>query len=74
MISSVSSSLNSLYNYGKEMNGVANRVSKGFQEDSDVDIAKEFAESMVIENGYKANLKVIKTRDELTKSVIDMIG
>lgn len=74
MINSVSNNLTALLNYGKDMSKVADRVSKGFEKDSGVDIATEFGKSVFIQNGHSANVKVIQTEDEMVGSVLDIIA
>lgn len=41
---------------------------------SNTDIAEEFVNQIMIEQGFKANAKVIKNYDETIGSLIDMLG
>jgi len=41
---------------------------------SNVDLAEEFALSIPTQRGYEANLKVIKSIDDMLGSVIDILG
>ncbi len=41
---------------------------------SNVDLAEEFGESIVTQNAYNANLKVVKTQEEMLGSLLDIIG
>ncbi len=41
---------------------------------SNTDIAEELVNQIVIEQGYKANAKVIQTYEDTVGSLIDMIG
>lgn len=43
-------------------------------ESSNVDIAEEFTDMMGTETAYKANLKVVKTQDEMLGSLLDTMG
>jgi flagellar basal-body rod protein FlgC len=43
-------------------------------ETSNVDIAEEFGESIVTQNAYNANLKMVKTQDEILGSLLDILG
>lgn len=74
MIGSIQANTASIASYGKEMASVSDRISKAFQEDSDVDVATEFAKSTVIENGLKASNKLIEVQDEMIGSVLDIIA
>ena len=73
-MNSISNNLTALVNYGKDMSKVAHRVSKGFARDAEVDIAREFGKSMIIQNGHSANVKVIQTEDEMIGSVLDIMA
>jgi flagellar hook protein FlgE len=53
---------------------VADRLSKGFGENSDVDTAKEFTRSISIENGVKADVKAIQTQDDMLGTIIDIMA
>ncbi len=44
------------------------------KEMSNVNLAEEFALSIPTQRGYEANLKVIKSIDEMLGSVIDILG
>jgi len=41
---------------------------------SNTDIAEEFVNQMIAEQGFKANVKVIQTYEETIGSLVDMIG
>jgi flagellar hook protein FlgE len=43
-------------------------------ETSNVDLAEEFTESMSTRTGYKANLKTIRTHDEMLGNLLDTLG
>lgn len=43
-------------------------------ETSNVDLVEEFGESIVTRNGYSANLKVIKTQEEMLGTMLDIMG
>jgi flagellar hook protein FlgE len=43
-------------------------------ETSNVDLAEETGESIVTQHAYDANLKVLKTQDEILGSLINIIG
>lgn len=43
-------------------------------ETSNVDLAEELPETMLTKAGYKANLKIIQTLDEMIGSLLDTIG
>ena len=47
-------------------------VTVGQSASPGVDLAKEMADVMITQNGFKANLKTLQTSEELTKSVIDI--
>jgi flagellar hook protein FlgE len=73
MIGPIQANTMAIVNYGKEMASVSDRISKAFREESDVSLEKEFAKSILIENGNRANTKVIKTQDEMVGSILDMV-
>lgn len=50
-------------------NGVA--VEK---EMSNVDLAEEIPQTIVAETGYEANLKILKTEDEMLGTLLDIVG
>ena len=41
---------------------------------SNVDLSEEIPQMMVTQHGYEANLKAIKTQDEMVGSAIDILG
>lgn len=43
-------------------------------ETSNVDLSEEFGENIVTQNSYNANLKVVKTQDDMMGSLLDIIG
>jgi flagellar basal body rod protein FlgG len=43
------------------------------REASNVDLAEEFPQMMIATRAYEANLKSIKTQDEILKSTLDML-
>jgi flagellar hook protein FlgE len=43
------------------------------KEQSNVDLAEEIPQTVVVQRGYEANLSTLKTQDEMLKSVIDII-
>lgn len=43
-------------------------------ETSNVDLAEETGESIVTQHAYDANLKVLKTQDEILGNLINIIG
>ncbi|MBN1932710.1 MAG: hypothetical protein JW786_13990 [Desulfobacterales bacterium] len=44
------------------------------KEMSNVDLTEEFSQSIVAQRGYDANLKTIRTQDEMLDSVLDIVG
>ena len=40
---------------------------------SNVDLAEEIPQTMIAQRGYEANLATLRTRDEMLKSIIDII-
>lgn len=44
------------------------------KEHSNVDLAEEISGTIPIQRGYEANLKMIKTQDEMLGSIIDLIS
>lgn len=44
------------------------------KEMSNVDLAEELPQTMIAKTGYEANLKMIKTQDEMMGSLLDIIG
>ena len=44
------------------------------KEMSNVDLAEEIPQTMISQSGYEANLTVIKTRDEMLGTLVDIIG
>ena len=47
-------------------------VKSGYLEDSNVDIAKEFVNMILMQRGFQANSRVITTADEMIQDVINM--
>lgn len=43
------------------------------KETSNVDLAEEFPQMMIAQRGYEANIKALKTQDEVLESVMDII-
>ncbi len=74
MIGSIQANTASIASYGKEMASVSDRISKAFQEDSDVDVATEFAKATVIKHGHSASHELLKVQDEMIGSVLDIIA
>jgi flagellar basal-body rod protein FlgC len=44
------------------------------KEMSNVDLAEELPQTIVAKTGYEANLKMLKTQDEMLGSLLDIIG
>lgn len=44
------------------------------RESSNVDLSREIPQMMIGRRGYEANLKALKTQDEMVKSVLDIIA
>ena len=44
------------------------------KEMSNVDLTEEFSQSIIAQRGYDANLKTIRTQDEMLNSVLDIVG
>ena len=72
MIPSVSGNIHALERYTREMAGIADRVSNAFTTDSDVDIAKEFVDMMIVKNAFTANISVIRNTDEMIGTLLDI--
>ena len=50
-----------------------NRGQSESKQPSNVDLAEEIPETIVAQRGYDANLSTVRTMDEMSKSVIDII-
>lgn len=50
------------------------RIAPQSLEMSNVDIAKEITDTIPLQRGYEANLTVIKTKDEMLGSLLDILG
>jgi flagellar hook protein FlgE len=46
----------------------------GEKEMSNVDLAEEIPQAMTTETGYEANLKMMKTQDEMLGTLMDIFG
>ncbi|MBW2109055.1 MAG: hypothetical protein JRI36_10380 [Deltaproteobacteria bacterium] len=44
------------------------------RETSNVDLAEEIVETTTAQRGFEANLKTLKVWDEMTESIIDILG
>jgi len=44
------------------------------KEMSNVDLAEELPQTIIAKTGYDANLKMVKTQDEMMGSLLDIIG
>jgi flagellar hook protein FlgE len=44
------------------------------KEMSNVDLAEELPQTIIAKTGYEANLKMLKTQDEMMGSLLDIIG
>lgn len=60
-------------NIGQPGTGGRGSLSGGSLEESNVDIATQFAELIVAERGYQANAKTLTTFDEVTQTAIGLI-
>jgi flagellar hook protein FlgE len=40
---------------------------------SNVDLAEEIPQTIILQRGYEANLSTVRTQDEMSRSVIDII-
>ena len=49
-----------------------NLAAGGVKEGSNVDLAREITSTIPTQRGYEANLKMVKTQDEMLGTVIDM--
>jgi flagellar hook protein FlgE len=74
MLGPIDTGAAAIIGYGNQMAGVADRMSKAFQEDSDVDVAKEMATSAILKAGIEANTKLIRVQDEMTASILDIVA
>ena len=54
--------------------GGAGVISGGELEESNVDLATEFAQMIVTQQAYSANSKVITTADQMTQSLLQITG
>jgi flagellar hook protein FlgE len=50
------------------------RIAPQSLEMSNVDMAKEITDTIPLQRGYEANLTVIKTKDEMLGSLLDILG
>lgn len=50
------------------------RIAPQSLEMSNVDMAKEITDTIPLQRGYEANLRVIKTKDEMLGSLLDILG
>ena len=57
---------------GAPMTGGFGRLSAGFLESSNVDLATEFAEMIVAQRGFQANSRIITTSDELLQELVQL--
>ncbi len=74
MIQSISNSSAALNRYFNEMAGIAERIAGGFGPNSNVDIAKEIVDSMILEHAVAANVEMIRTQDEMTGALLDVFA
>jgi flagellar basal-body rod protein FlgC len=51
--------------------GAAEADSQGMVGTPDVDVSQEMTQQILAKNAYKANLAVMKTSDEMTRSLLD---
>lgn len=49
-------------------------IASNTLEQSNVDVAKEIIDTILIQKGFQANLKVIKTEDEMLGSLLDIFS
>ncbi|MBN1625080.1 MAG: hypothetical protein JW944_01035 [Deltaproteobacteria bacterium] len=52
----------------EENNGIVEK------EMSNVDLAEEIPQTIIAQTGFEANLKVLKTQDEMLGSLLDILG
>ena len=64
-------SIASLKDYARSLNNLAQRFSGPLEK---VDLMKDIPQMMVIKHGIRANLKVIKTEDEMLGALLDLKG
>ena len=74
MLGPVNANAAALTAYGQDMASVSDRISKAFREDSNVDVATEFAKASLIEHGTSANLKLIRVEEDMMNAVLDIIA
>jgi flagellar hook protein FlgE len=74
MINSISDNIQALGTLSQDMAGIADRVSKVAVPGSEVDLATEFVDMMMVENAFEANVKAIKTENETLGSLVDALG
>ena len=59
----------------KALDKVATRVAQaGTSEGDTVDLSAEAVAAMVARQNYQSNVKVIQTADEMTKSLLNLLG
>ncbi len=64
-------SIASLKDYARSLNNLAESFSGPLEK---VDLMKDIPQMMVIKHGIRANLKVIKTEDEMLGALLDLKG
>jgi len=62
------------YNLRESNTGGAGVISGGELEESNVDLATEFAQMIVTQQAYSANSKVITTADQMTQALLQITG
>jgi flagellar hook protein FlgE len=62
------------YNLRESNSGGAGTISGGELEESNVDLATEFAQMIVTQQAYSANSKVITTADQMIQSLLQITG
>jgi len=74
MINSLSDNIQALGVLSQDLAGIADRVSRVAMPGSEVDLASEFVDMMMVENAFEANIKAIKTENETLGSLLDTLG
>ena len=63
-----------LFAAGQRLSASAERVSRMGDPNSDVDLGSEAVEQLSAKTEFKANLAVIRTADDMTQALLDILA
>ncbi len=70
----MSENIQALGLYARDLADIGTRINKAFVPGSDVDLAAEFVDMMMVENAFSANVTAIRSENETLGSLMDLLA